>query len=484
MPARSAIVIGAGMGGLTAALRLARAGLAVRVLEARPGPGGLAAGFERDGLPFDAGPYIVLDRPGLEWAFQAVGLELGEHVSLRRINDIYEVTTPNGDRVRFQANLDATAAAFERHWPGSGLRYLRHVKTMTKIYRRLGPLQRTARPGLWDLLRSGGWRHIPFLLRSLDSVLARTGLPQPVRDALAIWTHIAGQQLEQAPSPLALVPALFHGVGAFYPTGGIGRLPSALAAAAERQGVVFDYGVKVTAIRRREGRAAVVETDRGEVHTADAILSNAAGIGTYLDLLEAPPPALRTRLETLPLQSPGVAAYLAVKVKPSHLPLSVGGTEDFSGTPYLRFYLPGGEERCRCLVLPAVMEPSVQRDGWSPARLIVPMDHARAQAVGLSGQRHYLDRILAEPWWREHLHDYRVLATRLPAEWGAQYNLYRDSMNPVMTAQFMRAGRLAHRSPDVPGLYLAGSATHPGQWVSFCAISGILAASKVLEDIL
>jgi phytoene dehydrogenase-like protein len=55
-------------------------------------------------------------------------------------------------------------------------------------------------------------------------------------------------------------------------------------------------------------------------------------------------------------------------------------------------------------------------------------------------------------------------------------------MNPVMTARFMREGRLPHRSPHVRGLYLAGSSTHPGQWVSFCAISGILAADALLED--
>jgi phytoene dehydrogenase-like protein len=468
MAVRNVIIIGAGMGGLTAALRLARAGLAVRVIEARPGPGGLAAGFELDGLRFDAGPYILLDRPGMEWAFQAVGLELGQHVPLKRVEDIYEVLNPDGTRVRFQANLDATAAEFERQWPGSGPSYVRHVTAIAQIYRRLEPLQRISRPGLWDLIRSGGWRHLFFLLRSLDGVLARTGLPQPVRDALAIWTHIAGQRVEQAPSPLAFVPALLHGVGAFYPLGGIGLIPASLAAAAQRAGVVFDYGVTVTAIRRREGRAAVVETDRGEVHSADAILSNAAGIGTYLDLLESPPPTLKTRLEPLALQSPGVAAYLAVKG-----PLL---------PPYLRFYLPGGEERCRCLVMPAVIEPGEQKDGWYPARLIVPMDYARAQAVGPGGQREYLERILAEPWWREHLHEYRVLATRIPAEWGSQFNLYRDSMNPVMTAQFMRAGRLAHRSADVPGLFLAGSATHPGQWVSFCAISGVLAADKLLED--
>src|SRR5262249_1496067 len=147
------------------------------------------------------------------------------------------------------------------------------------------------------------------------------------------------------------------------------------------------------------------------------------------------------------------------------------------------FFLPGGDERCRCLVMPGVMEPSVQKDGWYPARLIVPMDHARAQAVGPDGQRQYLEGVLAESWWRETIDDYKVLATRIPAQWGAQYHLYRDSMNPVMTAQFMRQGRIPHRSLDGSGVYFAGSATHPGQWVSFCAISGILAANALLEDI-
>ena len=56
-------------------------------------------------------------------------------------------------------------------------------------------------------------------------------------------------------------------------------------------------------------------------------------------------------------------------------------------------------------------------------------------------------------------------------------------MNPVMTALLMRAGRLAHRSPWLRGLYLAGSATLPGQWVSFCAISGVLAADRVRFDL-
>jgi phytoene dehydrogenase-like protein len=163
-----------------------------------------------------------------------------------------------------------------------------------------------------------------------------------------------------------------------------------------------------------------------------------------------------------------VCAYLAVRGKQE--------------PPYLRFLLPGGDERCRLLIRPVVLNPEEARDGWSAARLLGPIDHAKAQRIGPEGQAEYLEKLLEEKWWQEGISEYRVLARRTPTEWGSEYSLARDSMNPVMTAKFMREGRLAHRSPDLRGLYLAGSATHPGQWVSFCAISGVLAADCLRED--
>jgi phytoene dehydrogenase-like protein len=111
------------------------------------------------------------------------------------------------------------------------------------------------------------------------------------------------------------------------------------------------------------------------------------------------------------------------------------------------------------------------------------MDHAEAERLGPDGQSAFLEQMLGETWWRAHTGDAHVASSRKPAQWGADFHLFRDSMNPVMTAQFMRAGRLPHRSPHVQGLYLAGSATHPGQWVSFCAISGVLAAACVCKDL-
>ena len=143
-----------------------------------------------------------------------------------------------------------------------------------------------------------------------------------------------------------------------------------------------------------------------------------------------------------------MCAYLAVRGRPR--------------PPYLRFRLPGGGRAAAgCLVHAGRGGP-----GGAARRLVAgPADRAdgltpRRERPGPDGQRRYLERVLAEPWWRERLDEVRVLATRIPAEWGAQYHLYRDSMNPVMTAALHAAGRLAHRSPPVRGLYLAGSC-HP-----------------------
>jgi phytoene dehydrogenase-like protein len=464
---KTVVVIGAGMGGLTAALRLARVGFRVQVLEARAEAGGLASGNVYEGVWFDAGPYILLDRPGLEWAFRSVGMKLSEHIELRPIDHVYSVDSPGRPTVNIYSNDRATARDLEQTWPGSGNLYLRFVRQTGAIEASLRPLLYGSAPGPMSLLGGGRWRHAAFLLRSLGSVLRASRLPQPVVDALSIWTHVAGQRPEEAPSPLAFVPALVHSVGCFYPKDGIRAIPAVLAESAAMAGVEFRYGTKAKRISADGGRVKEVESTEGERFPVDAVVSD-CGIATYLDLLDQKDGVSRKRCEELLLQSPGVCAYLVVKGKME--------------PPYLRFLLPGGEERARLFIRPGVLNPEEKNGEWYPARLLGPMDHAKAQRLGPEGQADYLEKLLEEKWWQEGIREYRVLRRRTPAKWASEYSLARDSMNPVMTAKFMREGRLPHRSPDLRGLYLAGSATHPGQWVSFCAISGVLAADCVRKD--
>ena len=461
------VVVGAGVGGLIAALRLRKAGFDVRMIEARAEPGGLASGVQCEDFSFDAGPYILLDRQGLDWAFERVGLRLETEVPLLLIGNIYQVERQNHPPIRFYSDLEATAAGFESNWPGSGRKYRDFVGRMEAIALRLRPLLETT-PNPLRVLRGGAWLHVPFLIKSLASVLRSANLPAPVSEAIAIWTHVAGQTTSEAPGPLAFVPALMHTAGAYYPRDGIREIPRVLARAAVEAGVRIQYSTRVRRIRSEHRKIMGVETDDGDFIDAAAVLSNAAALSTYLQLLDRPSSVMR-RLEKLPLQSPGVCAYLAVQ----------GPDASF----YLRFRLDEHNERCRLLIQPSGLGNRLTpKAGWKPARLLAPMNYAKAEAAGHMGQLEYLDCLLDEGWWKEGLSSIRVLAKRTAHQWGSEYNLYANSMNPVMTSRFMRQGRVAHRSPHVRGLYLAGSSTHPGQWVSFCAISGILAADCLIED--
>lgn len=451
------VVVGAGVGGLSAARALARAGCAVRVLEARPQAGGLASGLEADGLRFDGGPYILLDRPGLAWAFHRLGLDL-EPLRLQRLDPVYTLETPGG-AVSIQPDLDATVAGLERAFPGCGPRYAALVARGRKSHARLEHALRVSRPGWRELLHAGAWRELPTLLGSLQALLARSGLPAPVRDAVAVWTHVAGQDARRAPAFMGLIPALIHGVGAFVPQDGLAAVPRTLLQAAREAGAVLETGRAVLAIHHEGGRVRAVEAGAGK-EPAEAVVSD-VGLSTYLALLRPGLPRLTASLARWPLQSPGVSAYLAVRGQRG---------------PYLRFRLDG--QGCRLLVQPVAADG----DGWRPARLIAPLAHARAERLGAAGQQEHLERLLAEDWWRAGLLETRVVARRVPASWGEEFHLHRESMNPAMSARLSRSGRLAHRSPHVRGLYLAGAATHPGQWLSFCAISGVLAAQALCAD--
>ena len=138
------VIIGAGMGGLTAAIRLAQGGCRVTVVEARAEPGGLAAHVDIGSMRFDAGPYILLDRPGLIWAFRQLRIDVAQ-LSLQRVERVYE-TDVAGRLMRVSASLDETAAGIESHWPGSGQRYREFIAQMQTRYSRLQPLQCLARP--------------------------------------------------------------------------------------------------------------------------------------------------------------------------------------------------------------------------------------------------------------------------------------------------------------------------------------------------
>ncbi|MBX7101256.1 MAG: FAD-dependent oxidoreductase, partial [Myxococcaceae bacterium] len=379
------IVIGGGVGGLSAAISLAQQGVQVTLCEAKGVVGGLAAPLVAEGVRFDAGPYVLLDPDGLQHAFTALGLDLGV-LELQKVESVYEVESPLGPPVRIEANLAATVQWMERDHPGQGVKYQAFVEKVTRIHRALAPLQREGRPSAWSLFKHGAFFQAPFLLRPLGQELERAGFSAPLRDAVGIWTHIAGQRLDEAPSPLALVPAMIHGPGCFVPRHGVSAVAEVVAERALALGVTVHTESAVRRILSSEGRVTGVELEWGDVLSADAVVSGASGVATLLELADTPSP-VKAEVAALPLQSPGVAAYLLAERPPS------------SGEPYLRFGLKPSDATapCRLLVRPSVL-PMAKRGKVAPTRVVAPLSHAVAQQLGAPGQHQLLDSVLRERW--------------------------------------------------------------------------------------
>ena len=460
------VVIGGGVGGLTAAARLTALGHRVQLCEAREEAGGLASGLTAGGVSFDGGPYILLDRPGLGWAFERVGVDIAA-LDLQPVPALYEVQGPARRPVRIFLDLARTTDELEQQWKGAGRAYDRFVSEMEALRRKLAPLLVVAHPSILDLARSGALGAAPFLLRSLTGVLNRTGLPREVIDAIALWTHVAGQSPREAPSVMAFVPALIHRVGAFVPQGGMRRIPEVLTSRAKQNGVDIRCGTRVRRVVTVDRRVTGVEIDRGEVIPCDAVISNYHGVGTYHELIADLPASVRQRLMALPLQSPGMCAYVRGR----------GPAPQF----YLRALLDSGG-KVTLAVSPSAVGPASEHGAHRPIRLIAPMDRPTAEQLGEEGQAQAIRRLLEQSWWKDGLEEVELVASRTSRAWGREMHLYRDSMNPVMNRRLFLAGRMRHRSPWIRGLYLAGASTHPGQWVSFCAISGVLAAEALHQD--
>ena len=453
-------IIGAGIGGLAAALRLRQHGFEVDIFEAGSHAGGLASRVRVESYSYDGGPYVVLDKPGLEWSFRELGLDLDKSIPMKRIENIYEVYLPGKlDSIKIFHSLSKTLEGFKEAAPN----YNRYVHKMKEIYDRLTPLQRASGPGPWKLIAMGAFREILFLMKSLKSVFIEFGLDDSLKEVLGIWTRVAGQKLEQAPSPLALIPSVIHFHGCFLPISGISEVPEVLFQQAVQQGVRFHFNKKVSKIilsQERRPRVQGIKFEDGLTVGCENILSNSNGVGTYLNLVGQENPFLKS----LPLQSPGFCLYLVCK----------GSLPEF----YLQFSLK--PDQCRVFISPRSVLGGA--DEWWEARIIQPLTHSTAAADDPDIQNQLMDEILGEVWWRKGITEFKVLKRRTTKNWAQDFNLYRDSMNPVMTAEFMRRGRIAHRSKDIQGLYLAGSSTHPGQWVSFAAISGILSADLLIHD--
>ncbi|WP_129839329.1 NAD(P)/FAD-dependent oxidoreductase [Streptomyces sp. RFCAC02] len=284
------VVVGAGMGALAAAARLAVAGHRVTVVERGGGHGGAVGRFERDGFAFDTGPGL-LHLPAV-WRdlFVKTGRrELAECVPLHRVDPLAEHRFADGTAVRLPAARGGAVQAVEAAFgAGAGERWAELLGRARETW------EATRRPLVEEPLTAGTpttvlgvdpypWRARGLLRRKVPATLAGLAaaeLRDPRLAALLTGTVAEyGCEPGRAPASAAVLAYLEQTFGLWYPSGGMRALADAVRARCEERGVEFRFGAAATRVLARDGRAGGVEVEGGGTLEAEHVVWAAPGLG-------------------------------------------------------------------------------------------------------------------------------------------------------------------------------------------------------------
>lgn len=480
---KSAVVIGAGFGGLALAIRLQSAGVQTTIVEARDKPGGRAYVWERDGFVFDAGPTVITDPPCLQELWALSGRSMDDDVTLAPVMPFYRLNWPDGTNFDYSNDEPQLAAEIAKLDPADVDGYRRFLDYSTGVYTEgYEKLGHVAFLDLASMIRAA-----PSLMkyqawRSVHSIVSSYVKNPKLREALSFHTLLVGGNPMTTSSVYALIHKLEKDGGVWFAMGGTNKLVAGLVTHFERLGGVLRLGDPVASIDTLGDRATGVTTKSGWSVQADAVASNADIMHSYRDLLKGSRSAQRTRarLERKAYSPSLFVVHFGVKGTwpgiPHHMilfgPRYKGLLDDIYNHGVL------AEDFSLYLHHPTVTDPSMAPEGHSTFYALAPVPHRGKFPVDWAEIGPILEkRILDEVGRRliPDIHDRIVTKFHYaPSDFSADLNAHLGSafsLEPTLlqSAYF----RVHNRDDNIPNLYFVGAGTHPG-----AGIPGVVGSAK------
>jgi len=491
-------IIGAGPGGLAAAMQLAASGLSVTVYEAQDRLGGRTRRITAGEFAFDCGPTFFMMPWVLEEIFAACGSSLAHHVELQRLDPMYRLML--GRRGEEPLTLDTTqdlAAMRERVGriePTDAAAFDRFIRDNRVKLERLTPVLRRPVRGWLDLMDRDALRAATALRpwRSVAGDLDRRFRNPFVRRALSFQTKYLGMSPYECPELFSILPFIEYEYGIWHPVGGCNALVDAMADCAGAMGVVIRTDSPVSAIDFDGRRARGVIVD-GEFHAHRHVIINADATWALKHLI---PAHLRGRESDERIDSKRYSCstfmlYLGVRgeVDLPHHTIYTSAEYERNLEDIARLGRLSADPSIYCCN-PSPRDPTLAPPGHSSIYLLVPVPNCKP---GFST----VDWAREAPLLRERALDQvqhamgagdlrgRIVEERMvtPLDWRAERINHGATFNLSHSIGQMLHRRPQHRMPGVDGVWFVGGGTHPGSGLPVIFLSSTITTRLLCEQL-
>lgn len=485
----TAIVVGAGFGGLALAIRLQASGIQTTLLEKRDKPGGRAYVYEDEGYVFDAGPTVITDPSAIEELFAIAGKRMRDYVEMLPVAPFYRLCWEDGSHFDYANDQDALDRQIHARNPADVAGYQRFLDYSKAVFAE-GYLKLGAVPFLSfrDMMAAGPQLARLQAWKSVYALVSRFIQDEQLRQAFSFHSLLVGGNPFATSSIYTLIHALEREWGVWFPRGGTGALVRGLVRLFEDLGGRIELNAPVARIETLDGRVNGVRLEDGRRFAADAVASNADVVHTYAALLGEHPrgAAEASALSRKRFSNSLFVLYFGLDHHHDQLrhhtvcfgPRYRGLIDEiFKGRSL-------AEDFSLYLHAPCVTDPSLAPPGCGSHYVLAPVPHLGNAPI---------DWEVEGPRYRERIFDYlearympglrsQLVTSRIftPLDFRDQLNAHLGSafsLEPILTQSAWF--RPHNRDPVVPNLYLVGAGTHPG-----AGVPGVIGSAKATAGLM
>ncbi len=480
-------IVGAGLGGLATAVRLAAAGYAVDIYDKQPGPGGKAFEERIGGYRFDTGPSLVTMPWVFEELFQAAGRRLDDYLTLLPLETICTYFYSDAGPLRAYSDLDRFAGEMEAVIGEPAENVRAHLRYCRRIEQIAGELFLTKSLHELSTYVSGlFWRSL-FRVGGIDPfrTMAQAGQRHfETKEARQLFNRYAtynGSSPYRTPATLNIVPSVEYHGGGFAVRGGIYAIPMALDRLCDELGVRRYYDTAVRRILSDDRRSVCGLEVAGEEVPYDAVVSDADAFATYTELLEDDHARDFRRYRVLEPSSSGLVHYWGVSRSTGELGLHNIFFSDDYPREFAQIFDEGTTpwDPTVYVNITSTVDPPDAVGGGENWFVLVNAPHSNGQDWGAetARTREAILRRVSRALGFDLASHIDVEGVMTPADIEAKTDSHGGSLYGISSNSVRAAfSRHRNRSRRYRGLFLCGGSTHPGGGMPLVVLSGRIVA--------